>query len=249
MNDSRSIFLSLVIALQLAPGALQAASFDCAKAQSSTEKMICADPELSKADERMAAGYTKTVGIAASLGADDAKELKQDQRDWLKDATQSCKDRACLALAYKKRIAFFDYYAARASAQSSSPTGTYQFSHVVPCASCGPNGDVHSVTQFGTLEVLQSANGIAKFSLNLANTERGVVGEAEGQAPIKNGTLLYSHMEPDVFNCKLTIRFTKTKAVVAQDETCGFGRGASADGVYLKVNESVSSSLQKVGQN
>jgi uncharacterized protein len=38
-------------------GAAQAASFDCAKAQSKVEKIICADAELSKLDEDLATAY------------------------------------------------------------------------------------------------------------------------------------------------------------------------------------------------
>jgi uncharacterized protein len=57
---------------------VQAASFDCAKARTAAEKMICADAELSKLDERMAAAYAKTLARTKDKG-----KLKREQKEWL----------------------------------------------------------------------------------------------------------------------------------------------------------------------
>ena len=40
---------------------VSAASFDCAKASSKTEKAICTDPELSKLDEDLASSYKEML--------------------------------------------------------------------------------------------------------------------------------------------------------------------------------------------
>ena len=61
-------------------GILHAASFDCGKARTRTEKFICSDAAFSTADERMAEAYTKAVGLASSITPEEAKELKGDQR-------------------------------------------------------------------------------------------------------------------------------------------------------------------------
>src|SRR5215472_14292419 len=47
-------------------GTSQAASFDCAKAQTKVEKLICSNPTLSKADDALAAAYKKAMAAAAT---------------------------------------------------------------------------------------------------------------------------------------------------------------------------------------
>lgn len=67
-------------ALALAPAAAQAASFDCKKAATKVEKLICADPELSRLDERMADAY------AAALQSWDgriAAYTRMSQKGWV----------------------------------------------------------------------------------------------------------------------------------------------------------------------
>ena len=89
---------------------LRPASFDCAKAVTRTEKLICASPELSNADGVMAAGYRKTVGEARAIFPDAAEEFKQDQLRWIKE-NATCKEAACLQKRYGERIAFIEEYA------------------------------------------------------------------------------------------------------------------------------------------
>lgn len=67
-----------------------AASFDCAKAGTKVEKMICADAELSKMDEEIA----KIYGELLKKSTDDASP-KERQRERLK-ARNRCKNIACV---------------------------------------------------------------------------------------------------------------------------------------------------------
>jgi uncharacterized protein YecT (DUF1311 family) len=80
-----------------------APSFDCAKASSSQERMICADRELSKLDVQMAGAYAD-----ARQKSTDANALKAEQKQWLKNTQRSCSDKACLIGAYTSRIAELD---------------------------------------------------------------------------------------------------------------------------------------------
>ena len=75
---------------------VQAASFDCAKASSKTEKAICNNPELSKLDEKMADAYKAAVAVD--------KNTKASQIAWIKE-TAKCADEACMIASYNKRIA------------------------------------------------------------------------------------------------------------------------------------------------
>lgn len=91
-----------------------AASFDCAKAQTSFEKAVCSSPELSQLDDTLAQAYQTALG---GLSAEPAGEVKTAQRNWLAYAERSCSDDAqpitteytddqtqCLAATYRNRI-------------------------------------------------------------------------------------------------------------------------------------------------
>ena len=76
------------------------ASFDCAKARSAQEKLICSDHELARLDVDLSAAYRKAREAAA-----DPKALQTEQLDWLKSLRNACSDKACLIQAYKGRLA------------------------------------------------------------------------------------------------------------------------------------------------
>lgn len=86
--------LKLILALAallfvVSPAA--AASFDCGKAQSSFERAICSDAELSAQDDILAQAYQTALG---GLSVDAANEVKPAQRAWLGYAERVCSDDA-----------------------------------------------------------------------------------------------------------------------------------------------------------
>jgi len=88
--------LGVVLAANLTGfGSAEAASFDCNKASTSIEKLICADSRLGELDSRLAAVYKKAVS--------ENPGLRDSQRQWITQRN-SCGDTTCLADAYKKRI-------------------------------------------------------------------------------------------------------------------------------------------------
>lgn len=74
------------------------ASFDCGKAVSKIEKLICSTPETADADRRLNAAYS-----AARSKTNDPVGLKDDQRQWLKERN-ACDDAACLLNVSQVRI-------------------------------------------------------------------------------------------------------------------------------------------------
>jgi len=76
----------------------EAASFNCAKAVTLVEEVICSDSEISMLDEALSSSYRNA--IAGNL---DVKNVKLDQRNWLKKRN-SCKDKVCLKAVYEQRI-------------------------------------------------------------------------------------------------------------------------------------------------
>ena len=112
--------LVFTIMLLLWAGNAPAASFDCAKAGTAVEKMICADAELSKLDEEMATVYKPIDPRIADPEASfneitaaykqmdpyiaDPVGYRMEQRQWLK-SRNACKDAVCVRQAYQTRLA------------------------------------------------------------------------------------------------------------------------------------------------
>ena len=71
-----------------------AASFDCNKASTKTEKLICSENELSKLDENLASLYKEAAHIPG---------IKSEQRAWLSQV-KKCSDAKCIRNSYSDRI-------------------------------------------------------------------------------------------------------------------------------------------------
>lgn len=76
-----------------------AASFNCAKAKTDIEKMICADGELSKLDATLSKLYSKTL-----ISSGDTDEITKAERNWLKNVRNTCGTTECLNSTYHARI-------------------------------------------------------------------------------------------------------------------------------------------------
>jgi len=92
--------LLFAFVLALAMRNVNAASFDCAKAGTATEKTICADPVLSRLDEQLDDAYR-----VAQKRVESRRALRDAQRVWLSRRRDACRDTACLRAAYEARIA------------------------------------------------------------------------------------------------------------------------------------------------
>ena len=64
-----------------------AASFDCSKAATDQENVICADTHLSQLDEQMATEYK---ALLPRLSPNAVAEVKQDRREWLRWLPYAC---------------------------------------------------------------------------------------------------------------------------------------------------------------
>src|SRR6185437_11814633 len=68
-------------------------SFDCAKASTDVEKLVCGSPELAKADSDLAAAYT---ALAAKLDAKAKEHLARDETGWIVRRSHECVGTASL---------------------------------------------------------------------------------------------------------------------------------------------------------
>jgi len=75
-------------------------SFDCAKAGSVIEQLICKDDALARLDVQLAQAYK-----AAARQVSDKGQLKAEQLDWLKNRRNKCSTAVCVLSAYEDRLA------------------------------------------------------------------------------------------------------------------------------------------------
>lgn len=88
--------------LCIAASGVMAASFDCSKAATTTETLICKDAKTSTLDGQLQQTYKDALAIAAHSSK---KALVEEQRHWITYMRNVCQDEACLQQAYTDRIA------------------------------------------------------------------------------------------------------------------------------------------------
>lgn len=96
-NGMMKLLAKLGLLLMITASA-QAASFDCAKASTKVEHIICDNPEISKLDDELAASYK-----AALENENLADTIRKSQKRWMKDRN-GCSDAECVKGAYKTRL-------------------------------------------------------------------------------------------------------------------------------------------------
>jgi uncharacterized protein len=107
MRTTNHLPLKLIatVACLLAVNAWAASpSFDCAKAQSSVEKLICNDAELAELDRSLSSLYGTLLKHTPASGQ---KTLKAEQRGWVKGRDECWKSddmRGCVKSEYESRI-------------------------------------------------------------------------------------------------------------------------------------------------
>lgn len=74
-------------------------SFDCNKASTKVEKLICSSSEVAAADVQLSQLYKQLVANSPA-----AEAIIADQKVWMKSVRGACADVQCLALAYQMRI-------------------------------------------------------------------------------------------------------------------------------------------------
>lgn len=196
-----------VMALSTIPLACQAASFDCAKAASPSEKTICATPELSNLDSQLAVAWKNAVATSPNAAA-----LKSAQLQWLRQRNACGQDAACLGDRYKERIA----------ALTGTPLASNRWDQQWDLDSSNP-------TVGGTLTFTGTAPHLhfTISGINGANT-----GAGEGDVVLAGNTASYR----DSQGCKLRFVRSGQSIVVTEEsgpETCGEGQGVSFGGKYI----------------
>jgi uncharacterized protein len=91
-------FLFLYFTAASAP----AASFDCAKAQSKVEQLVCDNPKLSELDGKLGQDYQ---AVLSKANAEQKQRVVAEQKHWLQHTRDVCETETCLKHAYWSRQA------------------------------------------------------------------------------------------------------------------------------------------------
>lgn len=78
-----------------------AQSFNCLRAKTADEVLICQDAQLSALDERMSSMFFRLRNI---LSAGQSRFLEADQASWLRNGMSCGRDVDCIEAAYELRI-------------------------------------------------------------------------------------------------------------------------------------------------
>jgi uncharacterized protein YecT (DUF1311 family) len=76
-------------------------SFDCAKASSGAERLICSNQQLASLDVQLMQVYGNAMSVAPNKGS-----LKASQIDWIKSDRDACSTAECMIRAYMARIRY-----------------------------------------------------------------------------------------------------------------------------------------------
>jgi uncharacterized protein YecT (DUF1311 family) len=96
-HGRKALTAAALVAASFVATPAPAASFDCTKTASRTERLICSDASLGARDEILSKLYV------AAMRQDPTGPIRASQREWLSKAG-ACGTAACLADAYDERI-------------------------------------------------------------------------------------------------------------------------------------------------
>lgn len=116
-------------------------SFDCSKASSNVERLICASTELSDLDSELSSAYKSALAVT-----NNASDLKSEQNRWRKDVRDSCSDQECVLSAMRSRIATLKHQSSAPTSQPNAVTTEPVPSSSAPASTLAPDAATKEVS-------------------------------------------------------------------------------------------------------
>ena len=193
MNNFKTILMTSVLTT-LAAGNVYAAeeikpSFDCTKAKTRVEKLICSDAELVKLDREMSSEYHSLVSDKTLDG--ELKEiLKNNQKKWLnsrektpclenKDVSEQQK---CIKNVYRIRIK-------EINDDKNDFAGTGRFTPVFDCSKAVLKSAKMACSDAGVIQLNKKMDALYKKWLSVSKNKKAVI---ENQKKWKNNWFVRS---------------------------------------------------------
>ena len=193
MNNFKTILMTSVLTT-LAAGNVYAAeeikpSFDCAKAKTRVEKLICSDAELAKLDREMSSEYYSLVSDKTLDG--ELKEiLKNNQKKWLNSREKTpclenediSEQQKCIKNVYRIRIK-------EINDDKNDFAGTGRFTPVFDCSKAFIKSAKMACSDAGVLQLNKKMDALYKKWLSVSKNKKAVI---ENQKKWKNNWFVHS---------------------------------------------------------
>lgn len=193
MNNFKSILMTSVLTT-LAAGNVYAAeeikpSFDCAKAKTRVEKLICSDAELAKLDREMSSEYHSLVSDKTLDG--ELKEiLKNNQKKWLDSREKTpclenedvLEQQKCIKKVYRIRIK-------EINDDKNDFAGTGRFTPVFDCSKAVLKSAKMACSDADVLQLNKKMDALYKKWLSVSKNKKAVI---ENQKKWKNNWFVHS---------------------------------------------------------
>lgn len=193
MNNFKTILMTSVLTT-LAAGNVYAAeeikpSFDCAKAKTRVEKLICSDAELAKLDREMSSEYHSLVSDKTLDG--ELKEiLKNNQKKWLDSREKTpclenedvSEQQKCIKNVYRIRIK-------EINDDKNDFAGTGRFTPVFDCSKAFIKSAKMACSDAGVIQLNKKMDALYKKWLSVSKNKKAVI---ENQKKWKNNWFVRS---------------------------------------------------------
>lgn len=194
------------------------ASFDCSKAKTTTEKLICSTPETSALDEKLSHAFKNAYGRAG-----DKVGVRQSQRDWLNEELKGCIDAACIKVTMAERITLLDEVAS-----VGEPVARWT-GHFVRYENRKVDSDKASISILGMTSGRLNIKGSAIW---IGQNEGQVnFGEMQG---VTNASPVGNEAQFDVEGCEAKLTLRGNDLIVENESGCG-GLNVSFNGHYQRI--------------
>lgn len=193
MNNFKTILMTSVLTT-LAAGNVYAAeeikpSFDCAKAKTRVEKLICSDAELAKLDREMSSEY-RTLVSDKTLDGELKEILKNNQKKWLDSREKTpclekedvSEQQKCIKNAYRIRIK-------EINDDKNDFAGTGRFTPVFDCSKAVLKSAKMACSDAGVLQLNKKMDALYKKWLSVSKNKKAVI---ENQKKWKNNWFVRS---------------------------------------------------------
>jgi uncharacterized protein len=215
--------IELVLSVATLLPLVSAQSFDCSRASTAVEKMVCADRELSRLDEEMARAFAdaRKRFDAATVG----------QPAWLTTVRNRCASSTCVKDAYEARVRYLRGLAPGAGFPLDRLEGDWTRVSTSPAEKGYLTIDSATAAQFNfTLAATLALSGrpITADDFNYR------MGQVDGVAVTRAGTAVYRDADS---KCSVTfIRLDATRLIVDTSSECALmaGVGVTFNGEYRR---------------
>jgi len=239
-------------------------SFDCKRAATVVERLLCEEQVLGASDGQMAEAYHRAM--KAMRVQDDKKGLTRSQAQWLRERDTMCladggvigaalppteeREIGCFTSIYGYRIAWLQ----ELGRLGHMPDGSDAVPSIVRGAAAGAYVGTHTAGYFGTLDITYGSGGYA-VTISTVFARRQHSCDLSGKAHVAHGVLLMEVTGDDsAERCKVTLTpvaggFDLSQAGMCsiQAPACGSGSGRSVVGTSTTGQAPSSSSSGQSG--